>query len=282
MKKILFLSLFISLNLFGQSTLITPNGSGNGSTLIKKDGIGIDHQDETGAVRVGTYSNVGIGAFIQTHSAHPLRFTVANGLELMRLSYSTTPSLHGNLGIATPSPQEKLHVTGNIRASSLAGTGTRPVLADVNGTLLPITTPQVWSISGGAFTSETQYAVNFFKTSLTATFAPGSSGKMTAPVNLPTGVTISEIKVFYQDASTSSMNIRLYEQILQNQIGGGVPFTLIANFTSINVTGTQSANLTLLTTNPIDNANRAYFLEVDSSTWTAGLSIYGIKITYSY
>lgn len=281
MKKFLIFFLFISLKIFGQSTLITPNGSGNGSTLIKKDGIGIDHQDETGAVRVGTYSNVGIGAFIQTHSAHPLRFTVANGTELMRLSYSLTPSLHGNLGIATPSPQEKLHVNGNIRASSLAGTATRPVFADANGTLLPITTPQVWSINAGAFSPITNIA-NFQQFISYATFNSGTSGAMFAPVNLPTGVTISEIKVFYEDNSSNLIDIKLSYQALFNSNIGTIVVGHVGTLTSINVTGIQSANLNLaFGANTIDNANRAYYLEIASSNWT-GLRIYSFKITYSY
>lgn len=41
----------------------------------------------------------------------------------------------GNLGIGTTTPAEKLHVIGNTRVSTLAGTGNRPVYADANGTL---------------------------------------------------------------------------------------------------------------------------------------------------
>ena len=41
----------------------------------------------------------------------------------------------GDVGIATTSPAEKLHVVGNIRSSNLAGTVNRPVYADPNGTL---------------------------------------------------------------------------------------------------------------------------------------------------
>lgn len=41
----------------------------------------------------------------------------------------------GNIGIGTTGPQDKLHVNGTARVTSLAGTGNRAVYADVNGTL---------------------------------------------------------------------------------------------------------------------------------------------------
>jgi len=77
----------------------------------------------------------------------------------------------GKVGIGTTVPAEVLHVIGNIRASSLAGVGTRMVQADLNGTLLPLlagTATQVllgtgvwgnvptntaWSLTGNAGTN---------------------------------------------------------------------------------------------------------------------------------
>jgi hypothetical protein len=42
---------------------------------------------------------------------------------------------NGNVGIGVNAPTEKLHVVGNARVSGLAGTGSRAVLADLNGVL---------------------------------------------------------------------------------------------------------------------------------------------------
>jgi len=48
---------------------------------------------------------------------------------------------NGNVGIGVAAPTEKLHVVGNARISSLAGTGSRTVLADANGVLsAPVST----------------------------------------------------------------------------------------------------------------------------------------------
>ena len=172
--------------------------------------------------------------------------------------------------------------SGEISTNSMVGSGNRMVLAGSGGTLYTNSQPQVWSVAAGAFSSETASSANFIKSSNIAYFSAGNTGAMFAPVNLPTGVTISEIKVFYQDYSSNSMTISLREQYLQSASLGGVTVDDIGTFTSVNVTGIQSANLYFsggATT--IDNANRAYYLEAASSNWS-GLRIHGIKITYSY
>lgn len=74
----------------------------------------------------GMYINYGSPG---TTAAH-LRF-FANGItERMRIDAST-----GNVGIGTTTPGAKLEVVGTIKSSSLAGTGTRMVVADATGVL---------------------------------------------------------------------------------------------------------------------------------------------------
>ena len=84
------------------------------------------------------------------------------------------------VGIGTTAPAEELEVVGDVRTSSLAGTGTRMVQADANGTLTPLaegTASQVllgtgvwgavpastseWSLTGNAGTDPT---INFIGT----------------------------------------------------------------------------------------------------------------------
>ena len=57
--------------------------------------------------------------------------TVSTGVMTERMRISS----NGNLGIGTTGPSERLHISGNARISGLAATGTRTVLADVNGVL---------------------------------------------------------------------------------------------------------------------------------------------------
>lgn len=54
---------------------------------------------------------------------------------IVALLAAALPLAAQNVGIGTNAPLEKLHVVGNIRSSTLAGTGTRMVGADANGTL---------------------------------------------------------------------------------------------------------------------------------------------------
>jgi hypothetical protein len=171
--------------------------------------------------------------------------------------------------------------SGEISTSSMVGSGSRMVLASPTGVLFANNQPQVWSIIAGAFSSETSSSANFIKGSNIAYFTSGNTGAMFAPVNLPTGVTVTEVKVFYQDNSANSMTISLREQNLQNDNAGGTTLGSVGTFTSTNVTGIQSANLTLSGATTIDNANRAYYLEAASSNWS-GLRIHSFKITYSY
>ncbi len=68
-----------------------------------------------------------------------------------------------NVGIGTATPLEKLHVIGNIRASTLAGAGSRLVLSDLNGTLINATgvTSPAWLTTGNSATIAT---INFIGT----------------------------------------------------------------------------------------------------------------------
>ncbi len=57
-----------------------------------------------------------------------------------------------NVGVGTATPLEKLHVIGNVRASTLSGIGNRIVLADPNGTLLTASGlgSPAWMVTGNS------------------------------------------------------------------------------------------------------------------------------------
>lgn len=69
-------------------------------------------------------------------------------------------SAGGNVGIGETSPSEKLHVVGNTRISSLAGTGNRNVYADDNGVLRTGTNAKFMHITYHSFNNNTYKAPN--------------------------------------------------------------------------------------------------------------------------
>lgn len=174
--------------------------------------------------------------------------------------------------------------TGAISTTSMAGTGYRPVLASPNGTLTAFSQPQVWSISGSAFEPMSIASSEFVKTLYYAYFSSGS-GYMIAPVNLPTGVNVTEIVVYYKNSTTTDILVVLDGQVLANNNDEAFSVESVGQGYLGTVTGIQSASLNLSTTSSfrfINNANKAYFLRVKSDEWNSNKAIYGVKIIYTY
>jgi len=94
---------------------------------VRQDGIGISQENGDGTVRVGTYADAANGAYIQTHSNHPLKFSTNNGATHMTLA------TNGFLGLGTNTPAAKLHVNGGFRLNDgTQGTG-KVLTSDADG-----------------------------------------------------------------------------------------------------------------------------------------------------
>lgn len=106
MKKLFIIFSFITHFTFAQSVTIAP-ATVNQVLELKKDGIGIDHRDNSNAVGLGT-NIVNSEAYFQTHTNHPIRFATNNA------SLQMTLLTNGNVGIGNiTTPTHKLHVLGN-------------------------------------------------------------------------------------------------------------------------------------------------------------------------
>ncbi len=152
------------------------------------------------------------GGWLQTFGAHPLVFSTTNGKSQLFLNPSGNIILNpsdgktGNVGIGMPqfnAPAEKLTVIGNIRASSLAGTGSRSVSADDNGTLTtaartytmmvpPQNFQRRYNTGGGTFTSASMYNDALI-------FGTAVSEDLVASVTMPVGATVNRIQVYFTD-----------------------------------------------------------------------------------
>lgn len=198
----------------GNGTLATPN---NALTLLKNGNLGLDtpipsvrlhiagseaekiHIENTTTLasninaemyfKTGLYFTGGIKTIGSNSQAARMGFFTFAGGNTSSLLERLTILDAGNVGISNTNPQEKLHITGNIRSSNLAGTGNREVYTDANGTLRsnPLCAFSITGMSGGSNfipNNGTQYEdiiVNLEEYDLGNNFNP-SSGIFTAPI----------------------------------------------------------------------------------------------------
>lgn len=95
----------------GDLLAITNNGNVGIGTItpgnkltVKGDGMNISQESADGTVKIGFYTS-GTGAFLQTHTNHPLNFTTNNSTAQMTLN------TNGNFGIGTTSTPARLTVS---------------------------------------------------------------------------------------------------------------------------------------------------------------------------
>lgn len=93
----------------------------------------------SGMIAFAQNGNVGIN-IENPNATLSVKAKTNNGSKVLELQNSQSAKLvnvldNGNVGIGVENPTKKLEVVGDIKASSLAGTGIRPVVADSNGVL---------------------------------------------------------------------------------------------------------------------------------------------------
>jgi len=168
----------------GSTWVATSNLYNNGA------GVGIGASSVSGALDlVGTFNIKGGIYFTDPMAANPFvggeyaafeldPVTKDLGIQLYTpfqwYNAVTFQRTSGNVGIATTSPTQKLHVSGNARITSLGGSGSQMVVSDNNGVLSTQTIPtggstdNDWTISGNSMYSAVSGNVGI------GTAAPGS------------------------------------------------------------------------------------------------------------
>lgn len=197
----------------------------------------------------------------------------------------------GNVGIGIPNPLEKLHVSGNIRASSLVGSGTRSIKAQANGTLTAA--PQTYTViippqafqrrfntGTGRFVAGGSYAECKME-------GAGASDHLVAPAILPVGAVITDVNFYFTDVDEYN-NLRL--MMTKTQVSSTfseVVITLFRNTENNNptdVTVAVSGTLNVpvaeddyfqIVINPANTTNTA------ETVWNNQMSVKGVKIVYT-
>ena len=103
---------------------------------------------------------------------------------------------NGNLGVGVNSPQARLHTSGTVRHETLAGTGTRVVVADANGTLSAQTLPAVTGDNLGNHTATTNLAMS------------GNQILNTGSVAIGTGTATQRLTVAGNSAGNDGITLR--------------------------------------------------------------------------
>ena len=187
----------------------------------------------------------------------------------------------GRFGIGTISPLTPLHVVGTIRNSDLAGTGTRPVVANSSGELQVSSAPvtKYWSANGFEFYSNSS-VFNWGS----IVYNTSGTGSIRASFQLPHGALVTSVYYNYGDISTIS-NIRI--RVLKLNIPGNFIAAVMSEFTSSGTPGSSSPTATDLTiVEPvIDHFGHTYLIEVSPQPGTSWdfnkINLRNVRIGYT-
>lgn len=169
----------------------------------------------------------------------------------------------GFVGIGTNNPQESLHVIGDIRSSTLAGSGNRAVYADANGTLTNSIQTKYYSVSASAFVLEDglDYAVHYEG----YVYGKNDISKLRCPLFLPHGAVITGFKVYYMDnSSANNLTFSLNRQVVASggngnygtaSSSGSTPGILVVDVPIVSFTVNNETTTYNITVAPASGSN---------------------------
>ncbi len=176
----------------------------------------------------------------------------------------------------------KVWVDGDLRSTSLSGTGLRNVMADAGGNLTASSTTKYYSTPHVAFVRVSNDASVVSYLSGTAYLSLGG-GTLRVPLYLPHGAKLTNARIYYNDNDATN---DLTFVVLQSSVAANSATTLATASSSGNVVSNLAINLAL--SNPIvDNQSNTYYIDVipktGGSVWTnsSSLSVRSIVITYT-
>lgn len=189
--------------------------------------------------------------------------------------------LPGQVGVNNTNPGNTLDVAGGLRVRDLAhaGPGDRPVYAGPDGDLVTSQDPtRILSLPASTLRPETDGLPFHIQN---AAWIDSGTGRLVAPVTLPDGAVVTEVRIFYYDNSTSDVRVRLcHMQFVDNTC------LVMLDFTSLGmVEGFREAIITSFLPGDsfaIDMESGALDLTVRSSAWDGFNTRFGgIQFVYS-
>lgn len=200
-------------------------------------------------------------------------------------AYGTSLAIFpGQVGVNTTGPQNTLDVNGGVRVGNLAhgGTVARFVRAEPDGDLTGAAVTQYLSLAPVAFVPELSGA-----TFQRVGFLRVSSGSMAfaAPVHLPDGAIVTEIRVWYEDMdSTNNLRVMLCRGTL-----GTNNCSPLGTITTDGTTSGVTDSAVIPTGPAIDNAAshynfRVYTVDAGGSfvAWSPDLRLWAVRLTYAH
>lgn len=220
---------------------------------------GIYFKNEDGAV-------AGIRLFDDGFATYPSQMVIFNNRLGGTISFNTqgvkkmTLNNSGNVGIGLETASEKLVVNGNIKAHG-------KVIYDTPHT-------HYFMVPGEGFVpgSNVNYANTY---GMGGAYINSGSGALVAPVHIPHGAVVTELKVFFNDNSESNMTV--YFEFVNLTSGA---FYRQASVTSSGISGYGSKTDTCSHT--INKTSRGYHIYAWSDAWDGNnLKIMGALLTYT-
>ncbi len=187
-----------------------------------------------------------------------------------------------NVGINTLNPSANLHVNGTFRyQDGNQGVG-KVLMSDANGNASwQSTTTNTYTLAySPANVQPTANGDAFIRTQKEFYFASNSLKSFYIPVNLPVGSTITNIKYYYYDNSTSDLIFRLDFSNIPNGSSQNYYSTTAQTSGASTDVRVIEKNVNLPVT---DNYNRAFYVVPTNGTWPGDntLSFRSIVITYT-